>query len=495
MPTGKPRSGVSRKTEAEPERLLNERFKCIIFVMAEGKRKKPLAWAKLDNTAILFPVIATENMSNVYRISVTLKEEISRDLLQEALNRLLPQFLPFRMRLKMGFFWYYFEENDRHAPEVHEEKDYPGAYINKSQNNHFLFRVTYYRKRINLEVFHALTDGYGGLVFLKELVYQYLRLAHPEELAGEKDKISSGVFMDLEDSYLKNFKKPKSHDEAYKASKALTIKGEKLPKGEMNVIHGYFRVDQLKAAAKKHGVTINQYLVGAFVYAVYKEYLKGMPSDLPVSCAVPVDLRSLYESHTIKNFFVIIAGHFLPEKESYTFEEVLRIVSGDLKEQMTPENLDAILSYNVSNEQNVFLRPIPVFIKNYAIRSVYGMTANTATSTLTNVGNVELREPYRPYVEHFYAMLSMSKGQDLKAAVVSYNGTLILTFTSCLSDTSIQKRFFQTITAEGIETVIETNEYEEPEDSETLHSAEVPDPGTVLSDDKEKTANKGGTTE
>jgi len=429
--------------------------------MSAKKRKKPLAWAKLDNTAILFPVIATENMSNVYRVSATLKEEVDRVLLQEALNRLLPQFLAFRMRLKMGFFWYYFEENDRPAPEVREENDFPGAYINKSQNNHYLFRVTYYRKRINLEVFHALTDGYGGLVFLKELIYQYLRLAHPEELAGEKDKVSSGVFMDLEDSYLKNFKKPKSHDEAYKASKALTIKGEKLPKGEMQVIHGYFPIDQLKAAAKSHNVTINQYLVGAFVYAVYKEYLKSMPSDLPISCAVPVDLRSMYDSHTMKNFFVIIAGHFRPEKEKYTFEEVLEIVSKDLKEQMTPENLDTILSYNVSNEQNVFLRPIPIFIKNYAIRSVYGMTANTATATLTNVGNVELREPYIPYVEHIYAMLSMSKGQNLKGAICSYNGTLILTFTSSLADRAIQKRFFQTIAGEGVEIAIETNEYEE----------------------------------
>ena len=431
--------------------------------MAARKRKKPLAWAKLDNTAILFTVIATENMSNVYRLSATLKEDVSRELLQEALNKLLPQFLAFRMRLKMGFFWYYFEENDRPAPEVREEKDYPGAYINKSRNNQYMFRVTYYRKRINLEVFHALTDGYGGLVFLKELVYQYLRLAHPEELAGEKDKVSSGVFMDLEDSYLKNFKKPKSHDEAYKATKALTIKGEKLPKGEVHVIHGYFPIDQLKAASKKHGVTINQYLVG-----VYKEYLKGMTSELPISCCVPVDLRTLYESHTMKNFFVMIAGHFRPEKDSYNFEEVLQIVAKDLKEQMTKENLDTILSYNVSNEQNVFLRPIPIFIKNYAIRSVYGMTANTATATLTNVGTVELREPYRDYVEHFYAMLSMSKGQNLKGAICSYNGTLILTFTSCLTDNAIQKRFFQTITAEGVEVAVETNEYEEDEETDPL---------------------------
>ena len=405
-------------------------------------------------------------MTSVYRESVSLTEDINGELLQEALEKVLSQFLIFRMRLRMGLFWYYFEENDRPVPKVREEELFPGAYINKSRNNHYMFRVTYYKKRINLEVFHALTDGYGGLVFLKELAYQYLRLAHPEEFAGEKDRISSGIFMDMEDSYLKNFKKGVSHDKAYGKRKALVIKGERRPKGEVNVIHGYFKLDELKVASKKYGLTINQYLVGAFVYSIYKEYLKGGTSKVPISCCVPVDLRSRYDSHTMKNFFVIIASKFLPEKEKYTREEVLAIAAESLKEQMDPQNLDNILSYNVSNEQNRFLRPIPIFIKNIAIKQVYMMSADTATSTMTNVGNMEVKEQYKKYIEHFYGMLSMSRGQNIKGAIVSYNGTLVITFTSCLTDVSIQKRFFQSIAKDGVEAAVETNEYLNPPEPE-----------------------------
>ena len=189
------------------------------------RHRKQLAWDKLDNTANLFPVIATENMSNVYRISVTLTEEIDRLLLQEALDRILPQFLIFRMRLRTGFFWYYFEENTRPAPAVVEEYAGPGSYIDKSRNNQYMFRVTYYKCRINLEVFHALTDGSGGILFLKELVYQYLRLKYPDLLEVEKDKISSGIFLDQEDSYVKNFKK--AHPKVYRSEKAVTLKGAK----------------------------------------------------------------------------------------------------------------------------------------------------------------------------------------------------------------------------------------------------------------------------
>lgn len=355
------------------------------------RRREQLAWDKLDNTANLFPVIATEDMTNVYRISVTLTEEIDRILLQEALNRILPQFLIFRMRLRMGAFWYYFEENTRPAPIVREEYSSPGAYIDKSRNNHYMFRVTYYQCRINLEVFHALTDGAGGIIFLKELVYQYLRLKYPELLEVEKDKISSGIFLDKEDSYLKNFKK--AHSKVYKSERALTLKGEKLPKGEMGVVHGYMPVDQLKAAGKKYGVTINQYLVGVFVYSVYKEYLKEQPSKVPISCCVPVNLRPYYDSHTMKNFFAMVSAVFKPEKEHYTFEEVMEIVAKSLKEQITPENLNNIMSYNVSNEKNWILRAVPLVIKNAVMKRVYGVSAKATSATVTNIGNIELREP------------------------------------------------------------------------------------------------------
>lgn len=413
------------------------------------------AWDKLDNTANLFPVIATEEMSNVYRISVTLTEEIDRVLLQEALNRILPQFSVFRMRLHMGFFWYYFEENSRPAPIVRQEYSHPGAYIDKSRNNHYMFRVTYYQCRINLEVFHVLTDGAGGITFLKELVYQYLRLKYPELLQFDKDKISAGIFLDKEDSYVKNFKK--GHEKVYKSERALTISGEELPKGEMGVVHGYLPVDQLKQVSKSYGVTINQYLVGAFVYGVYREYLNGKVSKVPIRCCVPVNLRPYYHSHTMKNFFAMVSATFKPEREEYSFREVLEIVAADLKEQITPENLDNIMSYNVSNEQNLILRAVPLVIKNFVMKQVYEASAKATSATVTNIGNIELKEPYRQYVENFYVTLSMSKGQNMKGGICSYNGMLTFTISSVLADLSVQKRIFQTIAADGVSVAIESN--------------------------------------
>ena len=164
--------------------------------------RKTIKWDKLDNTAHVFPVIAGETMSNVYRISVVLNEDVKEQYLQQALNDVLPRFSGFNLRLRRGVFWYYFEENNKPAPRVREEADYPCQFILQQKNNSYLFRVTYFKKRINLEVFHVLTDGMGGIIFLRELTYRYLALVHPEIENTERKFISSDTSLNREDSFL-----------------------------------------------------------------------------------------------------------------------------------------------------------------------------------------------------------------------------------------------------------------------------------------------------
>ena len=186
---------------------------------------RDIRWDRLDNTAHLFPVIAGESMSNVYRISVTLKEEINPELLQRALDMVLPKFDGFNLRLRQGVFWYYFEENGKAAPKVRMENNFPCRYIQQNKNRSYMFRVTYYKCRINLEVFHVLTDGMGGINFLKELTYQYLRLAHKDLQEKLGDSLSVDTSLNREDSFLKNYKK--SSAKGYQTKKAYLIRGEK----------------------------------------------------------------------------------------------------------------------------------------------------------------------------------------------------------------------------------------------------------------------------
>jgi NRPS condensation-like uncharacterized protein len=418
-------------------------------------KKRQIRWDKLDNTALIFPVIAGEGMTNTYRISVELYEDIQPELLQKALDIVLPKFNLFNVRLRMGVFWYYFEENNKPAPRVNEEELFPCRYIKPNKNNSYLFHVSYYKRRINLEVFHVLTDGMGGMTFLKELVYQYLRLAHEEFYDKVEDKLCDDTSLNAEDSFEKNYKK--NSKKGYLMRKAYLIHQKKLAKGEFGVMHGLINIPELKEVTKKYGVSINEYLVGTFAWATYIQCLHKSPSKNPIRIAVPVNLRPYFNSNTTKNFFVMVGAEFHPKEENYTFEEVLKIIQKSLKEQITKENLESQFSVSVSNQKNKFLRMVPLMMKNLVMRFVYNRSAAAYTSTITNIGFAKLDPIYEPYIKRFRAFIAMSKGQSLKGCINSYQDTLVFNFTSTFSDTSIQKEFFRKIAEDGVTVQIETN--------------------------------------
>ena len=423
--------------------------------MKSRDQKKETRWEKLDNTANLFPVIANETMTNVYRIAVILSENIDPECLQEALEQVLPWFNTMNVRMRTGMFWYYFETNVKGKPIVREEEDFPCRYIEQHRNKSYLFRVTYYENRINLEVFHALADGMGAVNFLRELTYQYLRIRYPQ-LSGEAgDRLSDDTSLDTEDSYLKNYKK--AGKKTYKSVPAVHMKGEKLVRGELGAIHGYMSVKQLKVRAKELGMSINEYLSGIFVYSIYKGYLHGNVSKKPIVLCVPVNLRPFFESMTTRNFFAMASASFLPEKEKYERQEVMKLVQAELKKQITQENLEKMIAYNVSNQKNYALRVVPLFLKKPVIKLVYLMSAKATTTTITNMGRMMVDEVYRPYIKRFQIILSPSAGQNTKATVCSYGDELTFTFSSLLKDTSVQKVFFRSLAEDGIDVEIETN--------------------------------------
>lgn len=415
----------------------------------EKKRNKKIKrWERLDNTAHLFPIIAAEDMSNVYRIGVTLTEEIEQTLLQQALDMTITHFPGFNMRMRKGFFWYYFEENIKPAPEVREEDAYPCQFIVENSNRNYQFRVTYYRTRINLEVFHALTDGMGAVNFLKELICSYLRLAHSDSF--KRHELKSGTSFNREDSFMRKYRK--KEPKPYKTEKAFHIKGDKLPKKHLAVMHGYLKAAQLKELCRKYDCSVNELLVATFAYSVYMEYDQGKKS---IRIAVPVNLRSFFESVTTKNFFAMVSAELQPSDHS--FEDVVKIIKHSLRSQINKEYLGKLFSYNVSNQMNMVARAVPLPLKNMAIKSVFVSAALANTSTVTNIGEIEVDPEYEIFVKNFHIVLPMSQGQDLKGAVCRYGDEVTFTFSSRFVETHVQRRFFSTLAAEGMDVRIETN--------------------------------------
>ena len=147
-------------------------------------------WYRLDTAALIFPATARRDWCNVFRVSASLKEPIDVEILQRSVDEMRQRFPSYFVTLRKGFFWYYLEDSDL-EPEVTEDHLPACSPIYYPGRVNLLYRVSYYSRRINLEMFHVLADGTGGFVFLKRLVSRYLELSHDIESDRYEGETSS----------------------------------------------------------------------------------------------------------------------------------------------------------------------------------------------------------------------------------------------------------------------------------------------------------------
>lgn len=223
-------------------------------------KNNKVIWRKLDNSAKLFPSISNKRFSTVFRISVLLNEEIKPDILEKSVNQALKKFTSFKVKLRRGLFWYYLEENFK-KPIIEVENNYPCKEINSNENNGFLFKVTYFINKINIDVFHALTDGNSAMRFFKEIIYNYIENSNKNKF-DPKSRKKDRVINNTEDSYLKNYNKNLSERE--KSKKAYVLKGRNLPLFAIGVAHGYINLEKIKEICKLKDITITRVFDSTF---------------------------------------------------------------------------------------------------------------------------------------------------------------------------------------------------------------------------------------
>ena len=418
-------------------------------------KKEKLYWRRLDNSAKIFPISAGKKYSTVFRLSVVLKEKIQPEILQVAVEKALEQYELFRVRLKNGFFWNYLEYNPKKI-FIEEEKEYPCKYIEPKENNHYLFKVTYFDKKINIDIFHSLTDGNSGVMFFREIVYNYIELAHKEEFQEEL-RIKRKFDLSTEDSYIKNYnKKAKGNNSAKKAYK---LAGRKIKLGAISAIHEIIDLNQLKQEAKKNEATITQYLTSVLIYAIYQaNYIKNK-GKRPIKVCIPVNLKKYFPSNTISNFFSYITIEAEMKKDRLdTFDKILDFVKKDFTKKLTPEEIQKTMSGNVKLGTNPFIKLIPLVLKKPIVRLSYLEIRKYTTTTFSNIGRIGIIGKYQRYIEDFFMLIAPEPVEKIKCSACSFENHIVFTFTSILDDCSIEKEFYKFLKEKNISVEIESNE-------------------------------------
>ena len=432
----------------------------------DRKRVQGAGWRRLDNTGKLFAMVTGEDLSNVFRVSAVLAEEVDGARLQEALKQTLPEFQVFQVKLRRGFFWNYFETNTR-EPEVELETPYPCRFIEPHSSQMYLFRVSFFKKRINFEVFHGLTDGMGAMNFLKRLVEHYLILG---ETAGpEKEKAGSQEEKDRQetfqreagysdDGYLFHYDQGrKGTNTGYEKQRAFQLKGKNLPFGETAVFHGYLDLKKFKALCREKKVSMTKYLAALLLWSLIQVYLDGETKKEPVAVNLPINLRAFFKSETMANFFAVTNISFPAHRRPASFDEVLSEVSRQMDEKIVRERLEETIASNVSQEKKWYVRITPLALKHLITGILFAKNTKGYTLTLSNLGPVAVEEPFQEKIEDFHVMIGVSPRQPLKCGVMAFGDTVDLTIASVKADRRFADYVYGWLEQEGILTGREEN--------------------------------------
>lgn len=418
-------------------------------------------WMRLDNAAKIYPAAKRRRWSNVFRLSATLTEQVDAKILQSALQTTMKRFPSIAVRIRRGMFWYYLEEISN-APDIRPDTYYPLARMPFHEIRRCAFRVLYYKNRIAVEIFHAITDGNGGLVFLKTLVAEYLSQKHPITIPGGDgvlDRAEMPADNELEDSFLKN---ESAVSASRKESNAYRLTGTLEKDHFLNLVTGIMDVGAVLSLSRSYHVSLTEFIAAVMILSIVEIQNEKVPNkkrQKPVKVLIPVNLRKLFNSVTLRNFVLYITPGIDPRMGDYTFGEILKIVHHQMGVELNDKHMASRITTNVKAEKSWLLKVMPLFVKNAAMKMVYNMVGEKKSClSVSNLGEVVLPELMYGYVERFDFILGPQLTSPSNCGILSYKGRLYIDFIRNIEEPTLEYKFFTHMRKLGIHIMIESNQ-------------------------------------
>ena len=412
------------------------------------KLNKHDKWYRLDNAAKIFPPTTTAYDPKIFRFSVLLKENVNKENLQIALTNTLEDFPIFKSVLKKGLFWYYLEESNIKASVI-EEKNSPCEKLNTP----LLFEVSYFQNKINLEVYHALSDGAGCITFFENLIYNYLKIKHHLQ---ENVIITKSSSYEKEIDSFSKYYNPKNKVKIAKKDNAYQLKGKWYPEGKLRIITGSTSTQKLKNIAHQYNTTITGLLISLTIKSM-EDILSIKEKEKPISVTVPIDLRKYFKSETVLNFFNVTNITYKFTQKNTPLEEIVTQVNEQLKNSLKEEAIENNMTKLIWLENFFLIRLIPLFIKNKVLKYSYKLTRKKQTLGLSNVGVFHLPKNCQNYIEK---CLVMNSTDALEICIISYEDEICISFSSHYINSELEKNFFRLLKKYNLDITIYNNEIE-----------------------------------
>ncbi len=455
----------------------------------------------LDNAAKAWPTVISRRQTSRFRLFAVLHQPLVWPLLERSVAITEKRFPWFKVRLRSGFFWYHLQTISDPLP-ILPDRTPPCLFpdFNDSQHkpkNQPLLSVHVFQRSLGVEASHVLTDGSGLSEFFRTLVGVYCGLVDsrarwvltqsPEDIHGILPQTTWNSLLDTWEQELdsldwKTLRHP--HESAGSdewvdefvashltglpsppvPSKALHLPVRLLPQGDYRVSHALIPVSQLKDKTAKYGVRLGEYLSAAVLMAfqlcvedVPLRKRKGLMKR-PLRLLVPIDLRRMHGSRTLRNFLVGMSVEIDLRLGHYRFDEILTRVHHVQRTELAQKYLGKQVARNVKGEALLILRLMPLILKNPVLRWIFlNLGDKRHTASFSNLGLLDFPSWGEKHIDWIGLVPPPGVISPLNVTAVSTAQTLCLTVGKTTGYSRFEYYLFRIFADQGITPRVWTN--------------------------------------
>lgn len=418
-------------------------------------------WYKLDNAALMYPLVARGESISIFRVSALLRDPVDPVELQYAVNDIAARFPTICGSVKNGFFWP-FIDRPTIPITVKPQTKVPGRPM-KVDSRRSQIRVNYIGNQISVEFFHSATDGTGGIIFLNSLLRRYFqRLGYKIDCTNCFDYRDIPSLEEIRDNFAAVTVK-KNPPPCPKPVKSKKLNGTLQRGGKYVTVRGVMSASQLKSVAKQHNATVTEYLGAVQLMALNRlAAVTNSPENPPIRVLIPVNLRRIYDMETIRNFSSYIFYQYNGQND---IDEVIDDIRKQTEEQMADDYFRGMVSFNYNNGNSPLLKIVPLAVKRFVLGCIVSGRGDGVVncSTLSNLGVVKAPKQFDDLVLRYDFMLGKPAKKTNNFAVATYNDTCVISMTSPFVERDCEMYFFRKLAEAGIDIAVESDIWEDKE--------------------------------
>lgn len=400
---------------------------------------------RLDNSAMLHIAAKQKNHTNTFRIEMVLSEAVDEKILQRALENIIKRFPTVIAEIHKGILQYYLCPVQK-IPKVMKETHRLPPMSNEEIRNG-AFRILYNENSIMAEFFHSLTDGHGGLVVTSTLVAEYLRLRYGVEIPCSElilDRNEEVRSEETVDDYItfagKNIRVPQ-HKISYQMSDYARTDGKICSDIQ------YYKADEVLKTAHMYHVSVTTFIASVMLKAILDIQKKNSDEKRkkqPVQVLIPVDLRKIYGSTTLRNFSLFALCGIEPQKKTIPLNKITSDVDRQIKMQATKQHMSETMASQVKAAHFALYSVMMSPIKRGLLRLAHELWGESNSCiTVSNLGVISFPKNMEKYVENVSIELTPRRKSPYNCGIVSYKGKMIVRFSRYCKETDLEDIFLK----------------------------------------------------